>query len=196
MIEQLFTHSEEGNTYPHHSIDANTSGLVSNRQCHAWRHVLIVPSSTLIEFDIKPSALRENILVTDDIHSLPSGTVVKFGDVEVRLTFHCEPCKKVKLLVSPKQLINKRGYLGQIISNGTICLGDAMSISKQTFIPIPYEIPERIKWYLDQLEEPILVAELVDAIGLSRSYCRAIPNILKGRTDINKSKVLYKSKLS
>ncbi len=194
MIEQLFTHNKAGDAIPQHALVANTNGLATNRQCHPWRHVLILPSSTLTEFGLKPAALRENILLSEDIHSLPSGTVVKFGEVEIRLTFHYEPCKKLKPLVNPNKLLQKRGYLGQIISGGTIRLGDLMIITKQTFEPIPYEITARIKWYLDRLEKPIFVAELVDNIGLSRSYCRAIPNIVKSRTDIDKNKILYQSK--
>lgn len=194
MIERLFTYSENGDPIPHYVIDADMKGLSANRQCHPWRHVLLLPSSTLAEFDLKPSELRENILVSDDIQTLPSGTVIELGNVKVRLTFHCEPCKKLKPLISPNKLLNKRGYLGQVISTGTIRLGDSVVISKQIFAPIPYAIPDRIKWYLNQLTSPIFVTDLVDGIGLSRSYCRAIPNILKGRTDIDASKVRYKSK--
>ena len=194
MIEQLFTYNKEGYAKAQSSISADTNGLATNRPCHPWRQVLLLQTSTLVEFDLKPAELRENILVSEDIQSRPSGTVVKFGDVKVRLTFHCEPCKKVKPFASPIKLLNKRGYLGQIISDGTIRLGDCMTTTKQMFPPIPYAAADRIKWYVDQLEAPIFVAELVDNIGLSRSYCRAVPNIVKGRTDIDRSKILYQSK--
>lgn len=194
MIERLFTYCEEGYASSQHSIIANSSGLLTNRHCHPWRHVLLLPSSTLAEFNLAPSQLKENIVLSDDIHSLASGTVIQLGSVEVRLTFHCEPCQKLKPLVSPQKLFNKRGYLGQIINEGTISLGDSMVITKQRFAAIPYAISDRIKWYLNQLTDPIFVTELVDGIGLSRSYCRAIPNILKARKDIDASKIRYKSK--
>jgi len=126
MIEQLFTYHEDGSAAQHHAISASTNGLAASRKCHPWRQVLLLPTSTLTELDLKPSELRENILISEDIHRLQSGTVIEVGDVEIRLTFHCEPCKKLKALVSPNKLLNKRGYLGQVISGGTIRVGDSM----------------------------------------------------------------------
>lgn len=193
MIKRLFTYSSEGKVTSRSQIQLTKKGIEANRECHEWRQILILPISTLVEFDLHPSDLRENILIKDDVHHLASGTLLKIGEVEIRLTFLCEPCKKIKSLVSPKKLICKRGYLGQIITPGKISVNDQVFVQADTFEPIPYEIPERIKWYLDQLEVPIQAAELMKRIGVASSYCRALPNLLKSRPEINSQKILFKT---
>jgi hypothetical protein len=44
---------------------------------------------------------------------------------------------------------------------------------------IPHELTERAAWYLDQQVSPVPVKQFVYDIGLSMSYCRAVPGLLK-----------------
>ncbi|MCS0351525.1 hypothetical protein ND920_07785 [Vibrio ordalii] len=182
-------------------IKVTKDGINGHIKCHIFRQVLILPTSTLNEFNLKAGQLKENLLINDEginIHSLPSGTVIQIGSAKIRLTFHCEPCGKIKSLVSTRKVAHKRGYLGQIVHEGIIKCGDNITILPEKYEGIPYQLADRIKWYLDKREKPVMVSELVSDIGLSKSYCRAVPNIIRNRDDIDKSKILFvgKSKAS
>lgn len=193
MITGLFTYNKQGEPTAQQSIVATLSGIAGNRQCHLLRQVLLLPALSLTLFDLKETALKENIIFNmgADIYQLASGTVLRFGETEIRLTFHCEPCQKIKPTISPKKIMHQRGYLGQIVKAGSIQLGDTITVLDKRYDAIPYEKAERIKWYLDQRNDPVMVAKLVADIGLPKSYCRAVPNIIRNRTDIDKSKIIY-----
>lgn len=63
-----------------------------------------------------PGDLRENIMVDcDDLYDLPSGTVVKIGQALLRLTFHCEPCRKILKLIDFDR-IEQRRRRGAVLS--------------------------------------------------------------------------------
>ena len=156
---------------------------------------MILPQTTLNRCGLSPTDLKENILIDSgiDIHALPSGTVMRIGDAEIRLTFHCEPCNKIKHLIRPDALRHHRGYLGQVIHAGDIHTGDEVSVLDKRFETIPYTPADRIKWFLERQTQPILAANLVDAIGLPKSYCRALPALLRRNPAIDSSKVIYAS---
>lgn len=199
MIESLFIKQSNQDLFmtPKEQIEVSQNGIYGHIECHKFRQVLILPNSTLKEFNLQAGQLKENILINDeglDIHSLPSGTVIQIGSAKIRLTFHCEPCSKIKGFVSTRKVTHKRGYLGQIINEGVIKRGDEITILPERYEGVPYLLADRIKWYLDKREEPIMVSELVSDIGLSKSYCRAIPNIIRNRDDIDKNKIIYKGK--
>ena len=126
-----------------------------------------------------------------DLHKLESGTVIQIGSVRIRLTFHCEPCRKIADRVNLKRITHKRGVLGEFLSNGIIKVGDAVAVGAKSFDAIPYRIDDRIKWYLDKQDKPVSVSKLAFDIGLSNSYCRAIPNLVRNRDDIRKELILY-----
>ena len=170
------------------------NGIEGNVYCLPLRQVLIVPTQSLTEFNLKRGDLRENIVVDGfDLHKLESGTVIQIGSVRIRLTFHCEPCRKIADMVSIKKLTHKRGVLGSFLSNGVIKVGDAVVVGDKSFDTIPYRIDDRIKWYLDKQDKPVPVSKLAFDIGLSNSYCRAIPNLCRNRDDIREELILYKS---
>jgi len=148
------------------------------------RQVLLMPNSTLDEFSLRPGDLRENIVIDDSsigpLHALPSGSVLRLGGVRIRLTVHCEPCKLVAELASPTALRHKRGYLGTFLQDGTIHVGDKIVNEGVQFDPIPYELRDRIVWYLEKQTGPVEVTRFVRDIGLSLAACRAVPNMIKG----------------
>ncbi|EGQ8057396.1 MOSC domain-containing protein [Vibrio alginolyticus] len=199
MIDSLFIKNSNQDSFMtrKEQISVNNDGIDGHIKCHTFRQVLILPSSTLKEFNLKAGQLKENIVINDEeinIHSLPSGTVLQVGSAKIRLTFHCEPCAKIKNLVSTRKVAHKRGYLGQIVHEGIIKCGDKLTILPEKYESIPYQLADRIKWYLDKREKPVMVSELVSDIGLSKSYCRAVPNIIRNRDDIDKSKILFAGK--
>ena len=169
------------------------NGIEGIVYCLPLRQVLIVPTQSLTEFNLKRGDLRENIVVDGfDLHKLESGTVIQIGSVRIRLTFHCEPCRKLADIVSLKKITHKRGILGNFLNNGVIKVGDAVVVCDKSFDAIPYRIYDRIKWYLDKQDKPVPVSKLAFDIGLSNSYCRAIPNLVRNRDDIRKELILYK----
>jgi MOSC domain-containing protein YiiM len=185
MILNLFTKCERrAPMVPVEILSVNTGGVVGAVHAAPIRHVLIVPRSILEEFGIQAGELRENIVIDDralgDLHALPSGTVLALGDVRVRLTFHCEPCPRVGHLVSSfKVLKNRRGYLATVMNEGVLHVGDSVSSLGVQYEAIPHELTDRAAWYLDQQRAPVPVKRFVYDIGLSMSYCRAVPGLLK-----------------
>lgn len=166
----------------------STKGIYGAVPSLPIRQVLIVPQSTLDQFRLSPGDLRENVVVDDTkmdpLHSLPSGTILKIGEVLVRLTVHCEPCGRLKGVVDLKEIEHKRGYLGAFLNCGQLNVGDSVVAMGVQYEAIPYDLKERLSWFLDGLSVPVEVTTLVHEIGLSLSYCRAIPNLLRGRPDL------------
>ena len=172
------------------------NGIEGHEYCHPLRQVLIVPTQSLTKFNLKLGDLRENIVADGfDLHKLESGTVIQIGSVRIRLTFHCEPCRKIANIANLKKIIHKRGVLGSFLNNGVIKVGDAVLVGNKSFDTIPYRIDDRIKWYLDKQDIPVPVSKLAFDIGLSNSYCRTIPNLVRNRDDIRKELILYKSSI-
>ena len=171
---------------PAKSLNVSTKGIANSVSSSPLRQVLIVPHSTLLEFGLAPGDLRENLVVDDTslpqpLHDLTSGTVLTVGGVRIRLTVHCEPCGRLSSLVPKVRMImHKRGYLGTFLADGVIHIGDSVCSEGQQHEIIPYDIKERIAWYLRQRKTPVEVSKLVYDVGLSLSYCRAIPKLTKG----------------
>ena len=198
MVNQLFLKPLGSNALVNtQALRIETTGVVGNIIQHPWKQLLLMPSDTLDAFALQAGQLKEDIVVnpTFDLHDLPSGSVIQIGSAQLRLTFHCEPCSKIKHLGNIKKLVHRRGYHSQILKGGDIKLGDTIQLLAERHEAIPYVFADRIKWYLDQYPTPILVADLVKAIGLSSSYCRAVPNIIRHRLDIDKNLIIYKNQI-
>ena len=132
-----------------------------------------------IECGLNAGDLRENIVVdADELYELPSGTVVAIGAARIRLTFHCEPCKALRKLIDPGQIVHKRGVLGCFLNSGTVSIGDSFSVTEQKCEAIPYKATDRIRWLLGN-GDVSLAADLVHVLGLPSSYARAMPRILQ-----------------
>ena len=186
MITNLFLKPQR--RQPMVAVDhllVSPNGIADSVATLAMRQVLIVPVTTLEEFGLKPGDLRENVVVDDTgitgIHSIPSGSVLNINGVLIRLTVHCEPCGRLAHLVPrPKLLEHKRGYLGSFLTDGRLGIGDSVRIEERQFENIPYDIKDRIVWYLSKREAPVPAITLVRDIGLSDSYCRVLPKLING----------------
>jgi MOSC domain-containing protein YiiM len=137
-------------------------------------------ASTLKNLEIEPGVLRENVVIKlDSLHDLPSGSVLRIGEVRVRLTFHCEPCGRIPSSIPRKAILHRRGVLCAILEGGTIRVGDRVALTGEKCDNIPYDIIDRLAWYIDRVDECVNVMTLLNDIGLSPSYARAMPSYLK-----------------
>ena len=155
-------------------------GISAGIACAPFRQVLIASRPILADCGLKPGDLRENVLLDDDgLYDLPSGTVIRIGQALIRLTFHCEPCKKILKLIAFDRIEHRRGVFGCFLNAGTISLGDKLVVTEQKFEPIPYAVKERIQWFLSKGDAPSAAGQLIEAIGLPSSYARAMPRLLE-----------------
>ena len=131
-VTNLFLkHSHGGALQSVGSLDYGPGGIRGNVACAPFRQVLIASQSVTAACGLQPGDLRENIVVDfDALYELRSGTVVQIGPALVRLTFHCEPCKKILSLVPFDRIVHKRGVLGSFLNAGTSTgLAFVMSVS-------------------------------------------------------------------
>lgn len=104
---------------------------------------------------------------------------MKMGSTVIRLTFHCEPCKKILNLVDFDRIVHRRGVFGSILQTGTIALGDSFAITEEKCEPIPYSVTDRIRWFLSKGQASGAAVDLVYALGLPVSSATSIPRLLQ-----------------
>lgn len=156
------------------------TGIDGAHRAPPLRHLLLVERESLRRLGLRPGDLRENaVLGGDGLYDLPSGTMLRVGTAELRLTFHCEPCKRVTALASAKALLHQRGYLASVTAAGTVRIGDEVQIMDSRQAPIPYAPRDRIAWYLQDHDTPIDAVDLLWEVGLPRTYARALPALLR-----------------
>lgn len=158
-------------------------GLVGdiNADSRSPRQILLTRYEDLEIFKLSPGDLRENIV----LQGLPEkefvpGTVVTLGEVKIRLTFHCEPCKRIAQFIKPSEIIGKRGVLGVVLSSGLLKQNMEAHVTLNAFKPLS-EIPfERFLNFIEQVPEGKVVTykDVIIAIGVSHGYIRAIPNYI------------------
>lgn len=148
------------------------------------RQILIANYEYLVEKSISPGDLRENVVIKNvNLKQFKPGAIVEFsGGVQIRLTFYCEPCKRILHLVdSLKSIEKKRGILGVVIKEGKINLGDSAIIIPNCFAPLPEKPYERFIDFLAKVPSGKVVSykQIVKGIGVAESYFRAIPTYIK-----------------
>jgi hypothetical protein len=120
-----------------------------------------------------------NIVVDcDDLYDLPSGTVVKIGEARLRLTFYCEPCRKILPLIEFDRILHRRGVFGMFLNDTQIALGDEFAVTEQRFEEIPYAIHDRIRWFLKKHGVRGTALDLVHTLGLPASSGRSMPRLV------------------
>lgn len=161
------------------AIACSPRGIAGGVSCAPFRQALIVSRAVTAELGLKPGDLRENIVVDcDDLYDLPSGTVVQIGPARLRLTFHCEPCKKILHLIDFDRVLHRRGVFGMFLNDARIALGDQFAVTEQRFEEIPYAINERLRWFLKKHGARGAALDLVHALGLPASSGRTMPRLL------------------
>ena len=149
-----------------------------------YRDILIVQESTLKRFNCTAEDLNADIVIDDEIYQLKSGSVIEIGFSRLQLTFHCEPCGKIKHLGKLKDFIGDRGYLCEPIGEGIVYFGDEVGVLSEPVIPLFSHIAkERVVNYLESVNESNFL-DVVKNCGLSKSYCRSIPSMIRCRKDL------------
>lgn len=183
VVHLLLKHRRGEPMLPVHRLTCTPYGILGGVPCPPLRQVLLLPETTLSRFRLRPGDLRENVVLRfDKLHELASGTILRIGAVRVRLTFHCEPCGRIAKHVRPSQILHARGYLGSILDSGEISLSDPVMVETDRMEPIPHPLPDRIRWYLDRQATAscrVTSVDLLYGVGLSASYARALPSLLR-----------------
>ena len=190
-IVNLFLKSKRGSAMTERSQLSLKAGYGIDREIHAHpispRQVLVVRQEDLVKLAIVPGELSENIVISGaNLDRFAPGSMLKFpSGAAIRLTFHCEPCKRVAHLVeSLKSIEGKRGILGVVIADGFIKSGDRFEIERNVF-PALSDVPyERFLEFLTKIPAGKVVTykQVIVGIGVSQGYYRAIPKYLQKAT--------------
>ncbi|MEH1970923.1 MGMT family protein [Nostoc sp.] len=148
------------------------------------RQVLIVRSEDILDLSIQPGELRENIVVTGiELENFIPGSLLTFeSGAAIRLTFHCEPCKRVAHLVeSLKSIQVKRGILGVVIKSGKIQVGNKLQVQANKFPALSENPYKRFLNFIIKIPSGKVVTykQIIKGIGVDNSYLRAMPTYLK-----------------
>ena len=155
-----------------------------NSDRHSPRQILVINRQDLNQLSIPPGELRENIVLEgiNAQHFQPGAKLIFASGAEIRLTFYCEPCKRVSHLVdSLKDIEGKRGILGIAIKSGEISVSNDVVVIPNYF-PALSEIPyERFLSLVNKIPsgKVITYKEILKGIGVDRSYYRVMPMYLK-----------------
>ena len=179
-VTNLFVKHAHGTPVaPVRELVFSPQGLAAGVRCSPLRQVLITSRGVTRDCGIRPGDLRENIEVDlDHLYELPSGTVIRVGTALIRLTFHCEPCKKILHLVALDEIVHRRGYLGCFLNSGTIAHGDPVTVTDERLESIPYAVKDRIRWFFGKGNAGLAALDLVHALGLPSSSARAVPRLV------------------
>jgi alkylated DNA nucleotide flippase Atl1 len=143
------------------------------------RQVLVTRGEDLRDFDIEAGDLRENIVVDGiDAERFVPGARLEIGEVAIRLTFHCEPCKRISHLVpSLKVILNRRGVLGVVVSSGFVAIGDDVTILPNEYPALPERPFDRFCGFIAEVPAGRVVSyrHVTAGMGVASSYMRAIP---------------------
>lgn len=148
------------------------------------RQILVVRYEDIVDFAIHPGKLRDNIVIAGikDENFTPGSLITFDSGAAIRLTFYCEPCKRIAHLVdSLKSIRFQRGILGIIINSGRIHVTNKFQIQTDKFPALSEQPYER---FLDLIAKVPLgrvvnYKHIIQAIGVDNSYIRAIPIYLK-----------------
>ncbi|HKX31689.1 MAG TPA: MGMT family protein [Blastocatellia bacterium] len=165
-------------------------GIEGDKNAHPFspRQVLIVRQEDLEAFKIPPGELRENIVLQGcaDVDFHP-GTLLRLGDsVKIRLTFHCEPCKRIGHVVPHlESILRRRGILGVALTGGCISVGQPVSVTPRAYPELPVIPYQRFLGFISRIPKGKVVTykQVVIGMGVAESYMRAIPQYIR-QTDM------------
>ena len=148
------------------------------------RQLLLASCASYAALSLPPQALRENLLLDDDIDRLPSGTVLQIGGAaKVRLMFACEACGRLDLHGErlAARVGARRGVLARVVEGGVIRPGDPVRNLGRLLAAWPDDWRLRIRQVLDAVPsgEVVEYAQLARLAGIQSSYCRAFPRLLR-----------------
>ncbi|MFB2920597.1 MOSC domain-containing protein [Aerosakkonema funiforme] len=155
-----------------------------NAQAGSPRQVLMASTPTLADFNLNSGDLGENILIDTQVENFSSGQVLRIGkSALIRLTFLCEPCANLDKIQPGLAQISqgKRGFLGIVVKDGVIEVGDEASLTSQLFPALPDDTKGRFNEFVRRIPpgKAVKTSDLLLALGVSKAYYRTIPIFLK-----------------
>jgi len=156
----------------------------ANSDAFSPRQVLITRYEELDDFKIRPGDLRENIVLKNmPASSFVPGALIRIGEsVQIRLTLHCEPCKRIGHLVrSLKEIEGKRGILGVVLADGEAKIEDPVFITPNVFSPLSPVPYQRFLAFISQIPcgKVVTYKQVVKGMGVAESYIRAMPRYIQ-----------------
>ena len=161
-------------------------GIEGDQNAHPFspRQVLIVRQEDLEAFKIPPGELRENIVLQGcaDVDFHPGALLILGGSVKIRLTFHCEPCRRIGHVVPDlKSILGRRGILGVTLTGGGISAGQPVSVTPRAYPELPAIPYRRFLGFISRIPKGKVVTykQIVIGMGVAESYMRAIPQYIQ-----------------
>jgi alkylated DNA nucleotide flippase Atl1 len=147
------------------------------------RQVLLIARGSVRELELRDPDLRANLVVDGDLHLLASGSILDFGELGLRVTIPCEPCRKLEH-VRPglsREVGARRGLLARVLSSGALHVGSRGRISPARAAPLEASWQSRVLHILAQVPEGkvLTYAALATLAGAQPAYCRALPAVLR-----------------
>lgn len=144
------------------------------------RQILITRKEDLDDLLIPYGGLRENMIVEGITEKdfLPGSRIIINEGIEIRLTFYCEPCKRIAGVVPGMNAMRfRRGILGVIIKGGIAKSNDTISCLPKQFEPLPEKPYERFLHFMKLVPRSKIVTYKMVSCGMGGgdSYIRAIP---------------------
>lgn len=170
---------------------ALTAGLGIAGDIHAHklspRQVLVTLAAQLDALDVAPGALYENLVIEGAaLEDFRPGSAIVSGDVEIRLTMYCEPCKRIAPLVGNlAAVVERRGILGAVVQGGTLRTGDAVVLIAGRYTPLPDSVQQKFCDFVATIPigRVVRYRDVAMAIGVDDSFVRALPGYIKRNRD-------------
>ncbi len=160
-------------------------GLVGDRSAarHSPRQVLVTSRTVLAQHDLTARDVRANLVVAGEVDALPSGTVLRFGGVRIRLTLPCEVCHRLDR-VRPglaRVLAGRRGVLGRVLDDGALAAGQVGVVERRSMPALDVDWRARVVDIVRHVPrgQVVTTTRLVAIAGVQVTYCRALPAVLR-----------------
>ena len=136
--------SEENTFYVNQAILEKGKGIVNDRYYKNFKEkkeqVTLINLeeinnfNNLIKQNIEPKDFRRNIIVSGINLNKLINKKIKINEVTLKIHEICQPCKylqnKLKIPGLVKMLVNKSGVRAEILSSGSLSIGDVVKILK------------------------------------------------------------------
>ena len=168
-----------------------TAGVGIAGDIHAHRlsprQVLVTLAAQLDALKVAPGALYENLVIADAApEDFRPGSAIVSGDIEIRLTMYCEPCKRIAPAVGNlAAVVERRGILGVVVHGGTLRTGDAVALLPGRYAPLPESVQQKFCDFVATIPAGRVVRyrDVTMAIGVDDSFVRALPGYIKRNLD-------------
>lgn len=160
----------------------------THAKAQSWRQVLLVSLEALTALGAAPGDLQENLTVAGlDVDALASGTLLRCGQAQLRLTYPCDPCATLQRNtgITPPQAKDRRGMLAVVITGGTVAPGDPVEVLGVPYPALPRSVSARLRWLTARIPPGRVVAyaDAVSAAGAPKQAVRTMPSVAAGMSE-------------